>query len=140
MGWNTKNGHERTISEINITPLTDVMLVLLVIFMVTTPLIMAESFKIKLPKAVTADSEPGKGAVVSVSESGLLSLDGRPVSMDELADALRRDFSGGAEKTVVVRADGAARHKVIVRVLDVAKQAGAVKLSIATEHEDVKKK
>lgn len=135
MGWKLKSSHEKVLSEINITPLTDVMLVLLVIFMVTTPLIMVESFKIKLPKAVTADSESGKGAVVTVSESGMVNLNGRNISPDRLYDELKTEFAKGGEKTVVVKADGATQHKFIVRVLDTAKLAGAAKLSIAAEHE-----
>lgn len=121
-------------SEINITPLTDVMLVLLVIFMVTTPLIMTDSFKVKLPKAVTSDAEPGKGAVIAINESGLISLNGKDVRQEELYGKLRQGFGSGLDKTVVIKADGATRHNIIVKVLDTAKAAGAEKLSIATEH------
>lgn len=134
MAWKTaRDSNERVLSEINITPLTDVMLVLLVIFMVTTPLIMVESFKIKLPRAVTADAEPGKGAVVAVSENGLISLNGKTVTMDGLYEGLKAEFSKGADKNVVIKADGATRHSVVVNVLDTARLAGAAKLSIATE-------
>ncbi|MBI5587824.1 MAG: biopolymer transporter ExbD [Deltaproteobacteria bacterium] len=134
MAWKTaRDSNERVLSEINITPLTDVMLVLLVIFMVTTPLIMVESFKIKLPRAVTADTEPGKGAVVAVSENGLISLNGKTVTMDGLYEGLKTEFSKGGDKNVVIKADGATKHSIVVNVLDTAKLAGAAKLSIATE-------
>lgn len=134
MAWKKREGHERVLSEINITPLTDVMLVLLVIFMVTTPLIMVESFKIKLPKAITADAESGKGAVVAVSQSGLISLNGKTVTSSGLYDALKEEFARSGDRGVVIKADGATRHSVVVEVLDTAKLAGASKLSIATEH------
>lgn len=134
MGWKTK-GNDRLIAEINITPLTDVMLVLLVIFMVTTPFIMTESFKIKLPKAVTADTEPGKGAILSISEAGVVNLNGRNIPLDGLYSELKKAFDNGVDKNVVVKADGNTRHSVIVKALDAAKMAGAVKLSIATERE-----
>lgn len=133
MGWKLTNSRERVMSEINITPLTDVMLVLLVIFMVTAPLIMTDSFKIKLPKAVSPDAGAGKGMVVSVSEKGRLSIDGREIKAEDLLPELEKGFRGGADRTVVVRADGNARHSAVVNVLDTAKLAGAVKLSIATE-------
>lgn len=133
MGWKITNSRERVMSEINITPLTDVMLVLLVIFMVTAPLIMTDSFKIKLPKAVSPDAGAGKGMVVSVSEKGRLSIDGREIKAEDLLPELEKGFRGGAGRTVVVRADGNARHSAVVNVLDTAKLAGAVKLSIATE-------
>ncbi len=138
MGWNLKND-KGIMSEINVTPLTDVMLVLLVIFMVTTPLIMAESFKIKLPKAVTADSEPGKGIIIAVSENGQMSVNGRDVPMDGLYEGIKAELEKAADKTVVIKADGGTRHRVVVKVLDTAKMAGAARLSIATEPEKRKK-
>lgn len=133
MGWKLNSRHDKLVSEINITPLTDVMLVLLVIFMVTTPLIMTESFKVKLPKAVSSTSETGKGVIIAVNEAGEINLNGRLLAADGLSGALRAEFQRGAEKTVVIKADGRARHSVIVKVLDAAKMAGADKLSIATE-------
>jgi len=135
LGWNLTGNKERMLTEINITPLTDVMLVLLVIFMVTTPLIMTESFKIKLPRAVTSGAETGKGVIVAVSETGRLNLDGRDVTQDGLLGAFRAAFASGSDRTVVVKADGNARHSVVVKVLDTAKLAGAEKLSIATERD-----
>ncbi|MBW7956398.1 MAG: biopolymer transporter ExbD [Deltaproteobacteria bacterium] len=135
MGWKLRQGNERTISEINITPLADVMLVLLVIFMVTTPLIMTDSFKVKLPRAISSEAEPGKGAVVAVSEIGEITLNGRAVGMDGLQDALKAAFGHDSERTVIVRADRGVRHGVVVNVLDNARQAGAERLSIATEQD-----
>lgn len=134
MAWKTDRGHEKVMSEINITPFTDVMLVLLVIFMVTTPLIMAGSFKVKLPKAVSAGTETGKGAVVSISETGELSLNGRQVGLEGLAASLASEFEKGSEKTVILRADGNVKHSVIVKVLDTARLSGAERLSIAAEN------
>ena len=134
MAWKTGAGHEKVMSEINITPFTDVMLVLLVIFMVTTPLIMTGSFKVKLPKAVSAGSESGKGAVVSISENGELSVNGRPVGLEGLAASLASEFEKGSDKTVILRADGNVKHSVIVKVLDTARLSGAERLSIAAEN------
>jgi biopolymer transport protein ExbD len=134
MAWKTGNGHEKVMSEINITPFTDVMLVLLVIFMVTTPLIMTGSFKVKLPKAVSAGSEAGKGAVVSISGAGQLSVNGSPASIENLAAILAAEFEKGSDRTVVLRADGDVRHSVIVKVLDIARLSGAERLSIAAEN------
>lgn len=135
MAWKINNHSERMMAEINITPLTDVMLVLLVIFMVTTPLIMTESFKIKLPRAVTSDAEPGKGMIVAVSADGVINLNGRAVALPDLPGEFKRGFDAGGDRTVVVKADGDARHNLIVRILDTAKLAGAERLSIATERE-----
>ncbi len=135
MGWKLTGNKERLLAEINITPLTDVMLVLLVIFMVTTPLIMTESFKIKLPRAVTSGTEAGRGVILAVSEDGRISIDGKDIRENELLDVLRKGFASGLDTAVVVKADGNARHSVIVKVLDTAKLAGADRLSIATQRD-----
>lgn len=133
MAWKTGSRNEKVMSEINITPFTDVMLVLLVIFMVTTPLIMAGSFKVKLPKAVSAGAEEGKGAIVSINEAGEISVNNRLVEMEGLAAALSDEFKRSG-KTVIIRADGNVRHSVIVKVLDIARLSGAERLSIAAEN------
>lgn len=133
MGWNLKGSDSRLISEINITPLTDVMLVLLVIFMVTTPLIIMDSFKVKLPKATTASVEAGTGIIIAVSLDGRIEINGKPVATESLESTIKDELSGSTDKTVVVKADGDVRHAVVVEVLDAARLAGAEKLSIATE-------
>lgn len=141
MAWKSENSvHEKAMAEINITPLTDVMLVLLVIFMVTTPLIMAESFKVKLPKAVTSDTEKGKGAIVAISAKGLLNVNGKDVGFDGLYNAMKKEFASNNTKNVVIKADGAVQHAVVVKVLDIAKLAGAEKFSIATERQKESRK
>ena len=120
-------------SEINITPLTDVMLVLLVIFMVTTPLIVIESFKVSLPMAVSADFEPGKGVVIEINKAGQISINGSEAARGALFDEIKSALSMSAGKTVVIKADSSVRHGFVVEALDAAKLAGAAKLSIATE-------
>lgn len=134
MAWKTASRHEKVMSEINITPFTDVMLVLLVIFMVTTPLIMAGSFKVKLPKAVSAGTETGKGAVVAIGETGQISVNDIPVDIASLSGALAKEFEDGSDRSVILRADGNVKHSVIVRVLDIARLSGAERLSIAAEN------
>ena len=136
MGWSPRNNEEDIISEINITPLTDVMLVLLVIFMVTTPLMMIGDLKIDLPKASTSTMDVGKGVEIAITENGLLSLNGEAIGMGELYDKLREVFEKNSTSSVFIRADKDARHGLVVEVLDTAKRAGASRLSIATEPYD----
>ncbi len=134
MGWKLNSNHDgRIMSEINITPLTDVMMVLLVIFMVTTPLLMTDAFKVKLPKAVAAASDTSTGAIVAVSADGSVSLNGQSIAFDALSGRLKDAIDKSTDKIVIVKADGSARHSMVVAVLDAARQAGAVRLSIATE-------
>ena len=133
MSWVNGSNDDTIMSEINITPLTDVMLVLLVIFMVTTPLIMIESFKVKLPSAVSTTPEPGGAITIEVSETGAIELNGRAVTIDRLHETLLGEFAAaGVNRHVLLMADGDARHNIVVRVLDIARLAGAGRLSIAT--------
>jgi biopolymer transport protein ExbD len=128
---------DELMSEINIVPFTDVMLVLLVIFMVTTPMFVMESFKIKLPKALSSSPElSGKGIMVTVGASGELIINDKAVPMNELYDVLKRELDGVVDKIVILKGDADASHGVVVKVLDTARRAGADKLSIATEREE----
>ncbi|HBR17933.1 MAG: hypothetical protein A3G39_09050 [Deltaproteobacteria bacterium RIFCSPLOWO2_12_FULL_43_16] len=133
--WSLAGNRDKIISEINITPLTDVMLVLLVIFMVTTPLLIMESFKIKLPKAVTADTETGKGITISIAPGGIIYINNKTIGIEMLFDAIKTDITSRADKIVIIKADKDVLHGIVVKVLDIAKRAGAEKLSIAIEPE-----
>ncbi|MBI5235790.1 MAG: biopolymer transporter ExbD [Deltaproteobacteria bacterium] len=136
MAWKTNISHEKVMAEINITPLTDVMLVLLVIFMVTTPLIMSGALNVKLPRAGSAVSGSQQGLTVTVGANGAIELDGRAVAFQDLHSILKERLASGADTSVAVKADSDARHGDVVRVLDIAKQAGALKLGIAVERGD----
>lgn len=138
MAWKIREGHsERLMAEINITPLTDVMLVLLVIFMVTAPLIITESFKVNLPKALSSGAELGKGAVISISAEGNVALNGDQTEISALFGLLKGEFERTGDKTVIIKADGLSLHNVVVKALDAARLAGAERLSIATERGEV---
>jgi len=133
--WSLANNRDKIISEINITPLTDVMLVLLVIFMVTTPLLVMQSFKIKLPKAISAEAESGKGITLSIAIGGVVYLNNKTVTMEGLFDSIKSELLSASDKSVIIKADKDIPHGIVVKVLDTAKRAGAEKLSIATEPE-----
>lgn len=133
MAWKLTSGHDRPMAEINITPLTDVMLVLLVVFMVTSPLLMMESMKLKLPQAKTSGAEKSLATVVSITNEGRYYLNDEPIDRSALEGRLIAELESGEDKTVVLKADKSVRHGLVVEVLDLARKAGADKLSIATE-------
>jgi biopolymer transport protein ExbD len=137
--WGFSKNKTKIIAEINITPLTDVVMVLLVIFMVTTPLMMNEAFKIKLPTAATAEPQPEQTTTVTVSPGNVIYLNKAQVSLDDLKGLLASRMATSPDKTVVIKADKSILHGVVVKVLDIAKESGALKLAIATEHEKEKK-
>jgi len=138
--WGSTKNRTKIMSEINITPLTDVVMVLLVIFMVTTPLMMQEAFKIKLPTAVTAETQAEQTTTVTVTPDNVIYLNKVQVSMADLKGLLASSMAASTDKTVVIKADKSILHGVVVKVLDTAKEAGALKLAIATEHETQKEK
>jgi len=124
---------DKIISEINITPLTDVALVLLIIFMVTTPMILAGGINVKLPTASTADTTPQRNITISITQDGKVYLNDRETGFDGLQPALEQFLKNEKDKTVILNADKGVMHGQVVRALDIAKKAGAVKLAIAAE-------
>lgn len=122
-------------SEINMIPLIDVALVLLIIFMVVTPILISSQIKINLPKAVSgipADATPVK---VRINARGTLYLDEQSVSFDELAALLRRRLSAEKSPVVLIEADAAVPFERVVKAMDIAKAQGAQKLGVAVNPE-----
>jgi len=118
-------------AEINITPLTDVFLVLLIIFMVTTPLIMTAGIKIKMPRTQSLPSLSERDIILAITSNERYFVNNTEVPKARLGDYLRELRIGN--KIVVVQADARLAHGIVVGALDIAKQAGAERLAIATE-------
>lgn len=118
-------------SDINITPFTDIVLVLLIIFMITSPIIMTGAIKVNLPKASTAETTATTKTEIYLTENNELYLNNKQITLDNLSKLLPQEFIvTGSE--VALKADANAKHGVVVQVLDIIKQAGATKLLIAT--------
>lgn len=137
--WNLNSGRDKIMAEINVTPMVDVALVLLVIFMVTTPLMFNESFKIKLPTAVSADAQPEVKLTISVTKENEVYLNGKPVTLERLTAVIAPKLEASSDKTVVIKADKHVYHGTVVQLLDICKKAGAQRLAISTEPESRKK-
>ena len=125
----------RPLSEINVTPFVDVMLVLLVIFMVTAPL-MYEGIDVDLPETTTQPlrvrSEP---LILTVKKDGRYFIARKQISEDELSQKLQAIFAGLDRKEIFLRADQDTAYKWVVRALAAAREAGATKLGMVTEPE-----
>jgi biopolymer transport protein ExbD len=119
------------VAEINVTPLTDIFLVLLIIFMVTSTAMTNQGSKVDLPRADTGSGETS-GVVVTATAEGKLDVDGRSLSMDQLGAALTAGFQKGTSRSVVLRGDRALVLEQAVQIMTIAKTAGADKISIAT--------
>jgi biopolymer transport protein TolR len=144
MAFTDQRGRTQTsLSEINVTPLVDVMLVLLVIFMVTAP-ILQTGIEVNLPKTQETRTEQPKpkAVVVSIDKDGNLYLstqaEAKQVNVNDLPALLSEKLGQSGERKVYVRGDGETPYRIIAYVLDIAKQAGA-DVSLVTEP-TVKKK
>jgi biopolymer transport protein TolR len=128
-------------SEINVTPFVDVMLVLLIVFMVTAPLLTA-GVPLELPQAKSKqlESQSKEPLVVSVTKDGAVFLgqeEKTAVKIDELGSKLKAvaDARGGADEPIFVRGDRAVDYGTVARVMARIKDAGFKKLSLVTEVE-----
>lgn len=124
-------------AEINMIPLIDVSLILLIIFMVITPFLVQSQIQVNLPKASsgskTADEEVLK---VQISADGEVAVDGKKVKFQRLEKELVLRFSKSFKKTVLVEADKSVEVQKVVAVLDIAKKLGAGKIGIAVKPEN----
>ena len=117
---------KQVFAEINITPLTDVCLVLLIIFMVTATFLTQNSgLDVALPKAASASELPAKQIELSVTKDGSVFLDGQGVATPQLRDALSTKLQQTSLKTVVIKADADVPYKHVVEVMDAARVQGA---------------
>jgi biopolymer transport protein ExbD len=120
------------VAEINITPLTDVFLVLLIIFMVTTSVVANQSKQIDLPGAEVSDTTP-QGVTVTVNEEGTILVNDTPATVEGLFEALEAALSESREKLVILRGDKSVLLGQAVNILDLAQQAGATGIALATK-------
>lgn len=133
MAFDDQGGGSGTISQINVTPLVDVMLVLLVIFMVTAP-ILQQGVAINLPKVRTAALEgEEQQLVVSVNGKGELYLNDTPIALPELGSKLQAILKLQPERQVFLRADQNVRYGDVMRVIATVKGAGVERLGMVTE-------
>ncbi len=125
-------------ADINITPLTDIFLVLLIIFMVTSSVMAADSgaragVKVNLPRGATKEiSTNARDITVAITTDGKMVVDGKEVSADSLQKIFEDAKGRDAETQVIVQADEATHHGRVVAVMELAKAAGLRRLAIAT--------
>jgi biopolymer transport protein ExbD len=124
------------VAEINITPLTDIFLVLLVIFMISSSALLESGLTVKLPSAKTtspAQTESQKPVSVTLARDGRIVVGKAAVTESELAKAIRTALDETSNKAVVVRGDADVSLGKTVKVMDAARSAGAEKITIATQ-------
>ena len=132
-GTSQSGGRRGGIVGINVTPMVDVVLVLLIIMMVSATYIVSQSLKVELPKTASSDEAVTSVAAVTLTKDGKLFYNNEPIRDDELATKLQGARAGGAEANLVVTADEAVPHGSVVHVIDVAKVEGISKFAIQVE-------
>jgi len=125
-------------SDINITPLTDIFLVLLIIFMVSSSVMVETAsragMKVNLPKGATKEIDPGaKSLVITVLHSGEIMVQGQKVQMADLSRLFASAFAKDPLTQVIIEADQKVEHGQVVQVMEAAKMAGLSKLAIAVK-------
>lgn len=117
---------------INVTPMVDVVLVLLVIMMVSATYIVSQSLKVELPKTATSDAV-NTPIAVTITKEGRKLFNQEPVTEDALVAKLRAAAAGDPDVSLVISADRDALHGTVVGVIDLAKVAGITKFAINVE-------
>jgi len=132
MGMQT-GGQDDIVTGINVTPLVDVGLVLVIIFMVTAPLFEQPSLDVNLPKTNTKEGEEKENITVTLTADEKIAVNEQVVTMEELGPVLKMRLKFSTEKHVILRADEESLHGNLLTAMRLAKEFGAKSMTIATE-------
>ena len=132
LGSNDENSD--IFAEINITPLTDIFLVLLIIFMITSSAMIESGGKVNLPKAVATQSE-SRGTTVTLTPKHEIFVNQKQISEERLEPTLREALAVSADKIVILRGDKEVLLGDTVKIMSIIKRAGASEIAIAAESE-----
>jgi len=132
-----RNGKYQIMAEINMVPMIDVALVLLIIFMIMTPFLIKSQIKINLPKAKSKETVPHPEQIlnIQVDSAGSIYIDGQSVPRDALEGRLRARLSDPQNQPVMIEADQDVKFQYVVTVMDTVRRAGVSKLNISVRHE-----
>ena len=132
MAFKSDSGDD-IISEINIVPMVDVILVVLIIFMVTAPMIMKPSININLPKAATGEATVPSKLNITLTVDGKINLDGKVVDDTEVQKLALEEVKKNPEIQAIIAADKDVPHGRVISVLDIVKGAGVKKFAISID-------
>jgi biopolymer transport protein TolR len=136
MASQASSSPDETISGINVTPLVDVVLVLLVVLMVTATYLASKAIPVDLPAAATGEANAAPLSV-SVDRDGKLYLDGTALEEPELARRVRMRRANDPELRAVIAADGAVSHRLVVRVIDLLRRENVIRFAINVNPDDL---
>jgi biopolymer transport protein ExbD len=124
---------DEAISEINVVPLVDIILVVLIIFMVTAPMIMKPSIGVNLPKAASGEQTAPTQLTVTLTADGKTLLNGSPADDSLITAKAKEQIEKNPDAQAIISADKAVPHGSVVHIIDVVKSAGVKKFAISIE-------
>ena len=137
---NNTDGEEQIVSEINMTPLIDIMLVLLIIFMVTSSAALESGLDIELPKtSITNEKKQDEILIITLDRTGKVALQGKYVDEENLAAEMTAKLAELKTESVILEGDTKAYLGKAVEIMDIAKSAGAKNFSIAADEDPTKR-
>lgn len=140
MAGAAKQDDDEMITSINVTPLVDIVLVLLIVLMVTSSYLVNKAINVELPKAATGESTT-QTMSISLDVNAKLYLDGSPILAPELQERVRAAYQKDPDLKAIISADGRVRHADVVSVIDLLRREKVTKFAINTSPiEDVKAK
>ena len=134
MSMKTGGGEDEPITDINVTPLVDVSLVLVIILMVTAPIMVQSDLKVTIPKAVTDEAKNEDHVTVTIDKTGQTSINEKKVKTpDEIEQWTVRKLDKSTDKVVIIKADEGVDEGIVLDALDSIKKAKPKKIYFATQ-------
>ena len=134
MSFKNNNLDNDIIADINVTPLIDIMLVLLILFMVTSSMKFEAGLDIQLPKSSKQSAiDNDSGTVVSLDRNGIISIDGENILRDHFVVKLKSILANKKIKLIIFEGDTSSTLGATIELMDLAKKAGAINFAIATD-------
>ena len=126
-------GKKALMSEINIVPFVDIVLVILIIFMIVSPTFLHPSFDIQLPQAESAKKPQNVRALLSIDINGTVYFNRSPLSQQELSERLKKTVQQDQNMKVVISADKNVAHGNVIALIDLIRKAGVTKFAVSVE-------
>lgn len=131
MAGGAKDSDDDLITAINVTPLVDIVLVLLIVLMVTSSYLVNKSINVELPKAATGETAT-PNLSISIDVENKLYLDGTVITQDELQKRIRAAYAADPEVKAIISADGRVQHMQVVTIIDTLRREKVTKFAINT--------
>lgn len=131
MGGGANDSDEEMITAINVTPLVDIVLVLLIVLMVTSSYLVNKSINVELPKAATGETTT-PNLSISIDVENKLYLDGNVITQDQLQQRIRAAYAADPEVKAIISADGRVQHSQVVTIIDTLRREKVTKFAINT--------